>query len=120
MLKIAFITIVAYGTFVCGAATLHGRRLRQLQRAAVTVAIAGVVLVLPCLLLGACGFPSWYSVRWILVTAYIGYAGIAAIIAGGCTWLVADTIFVMSNRRRIFPFAFRGGQENEPGPPGRR
>lgn len=128
MLTIAFIAVVAYGTFVSGAATLHGRRPSQLQRAVVTIAIAGVILVLPCLLLGACGFPSWYSARWMIATAYIGYAGLVVALAGACAWLVADTIFVCLNRRRIFPFAFRGGHEDSqrrspcdpPGPPGRR
>ena len=107
MLTIAFNVFVAWATFTMAAASHHGRTLHRVHRIARLVGIAGVIVLTPAILFGAYGLPTGSSWQWFGTTARVGYLGLALAMAGGATWLIADSTFVWQQRRRVFPFVFR-------------
>jgi hypothetical protein len=108
-----FITVVAWASVVLVTASHHGRPVRRSHRVAAAIGVAGVLLVMPALLIGSFGLPAGLSSRWIGYAGRIAYAGLALTALGAGAWLLLDTAFVWRERRRVFPFAFRRGRGSE-------
>ncbi|HEV2295211.1 MAG TPA: hypothetical protein VGR35_15265 [Tepidisphaeraceae bacterium] len=104
---IAFIIFVAWSSFVLTTANHYGRVTHRVHRISRIVGIIGVALEIPVLLIAGYGLPTGFSFRWIGIVVNIGYVGLGLAIAGACAWLIADSVFVWQQRRRVFPFAFR-------------
>ena len=107
LITVAFIFLVAWFTFVLGAAIHHGRVVHHAHRAAIGCAALGVLLVLPVLIVGSFGLPTGWSFRWIGVVARLAYVGSVLVALAAAGWLLFDTAFVWRERRRVFPFAYR-------------
>ncbi len=107
LITIGFIILVAWATVVIGAASHHGRTVRRSYHIAVSIAIIGLLLLAPVLLIGTFGLPQGWSYRWLLIAGYLGYSGLILAALGAAGWLLLDTTFVWRERRRVFPFIFR-------------
>jgi hypothetical protein len=105
LIMVAFVVFAAWGSVVLAAAIHHGRVVRRAHHVAVAVAVVGVLLVMPVLLIGTFGVPGsryW----WLGVAGSLGYAGLTLLALSAGAWLLLDTRFVWRERRRILPFLF--------------
>lgn len=107
MMTVVFILIVAWATMAMVAAGHHGRVLGRAHRGAIAVAVLGVLLVLPALVIGTFGLPTSWSFRWLGVAGRLGYAGLTLVALGAAGWLLLDTAYVWRERRHVFAFAYR-------------
>jgi hypothetical protein len=113
LITVAFIVLVAWASTVLVAAGYHGRLLGRAHHIAIAFCALGVLLVLPVLIIGTYGLPTSSSFRWLGVVGRVGYAGLTLVALGAAGWLLLDTAFVWRERRRVFPFAYRGRHDSE-------
>lgn len=114
LLTIAFIVGLAWSTIAIVSAAQHGRTVGRAYRISLGLGVAGVLLVLPALVVGTYGLPASWSHQWLGIVARVGYMGLILVIIAAVFWLLLDTAFVWRERHRVFPFAFRRPPGGEP------